>query len=433
MESFYDNSRLISRTAAVVLNMAEAEDTSGSYRKLSREKVEKLLREASNRASIESVGGKKRSQCWKKFGFPKVDETVYEDLAACYECKMVYKCSSAKGNAQLNKHICSTSKLPKGQTTLKCSSTVEDKPPVKITEAEKESLQIDAIDAAALDFSPLSSFQKDGIKQLLRTAARLGAKYGEDLDLTEHIVDRTILTRNYLPKRHEEIRKKLLDVLNGDPFCTTTDLWQEKYTGKSYMSVTLHHISPDWTLRNFIWSTSEYNLDDHTAANIGKFYLENVPDAPFRLVATDNTNTMPAAFRDLPSDDQIGCIAHIVTSDDASEVKINIGAAKKLVEHVRRTDLQSSLTKTLKQTVSTHFYTYREMIGSVVEGWDELATLLDARNELNYLENINKILLIQTSRVLKSLHSCGLELEQDKKPTLHRVLFLGSEAEVGVP
>lgn len=63
------------------------------------------------------------------------------------------------------------------------------------------------------------------------------------------------------------------------------------------------------------------------------------------------------------------------------------------------------------------------MIGSVVEGWDELATLLDARNELNYLEDINKILLIQTSRVLKVLHSCGLELEQDKKPTLHRVSF----------
>ena len=84
--------------------MAEAEDiqdTSGSYPKLSREKVEKLLREVSNRASIESVGGKKRPQCWTKFGFPKVDETVYEDLAACHECKTVYKYSSAKGNAQL--------------------------------------------------------------------------------------------------------------------------------------------------------------------------------------------------------------------------------------------------------------------------------------------------------------------------------------------
>lgn len=49
--------------------------------------------------------------------------------------------------------------------------------------------------------------------------------------------------------------------------------------------------------------------------------------------------------------------------------------------------------------------------------------LSDARNELKYLEDINKILLIQTSCVLKPFHNCGLELEQDKKPTLHRVLF----------
>lgn len=411
--------------------MAEASNVSSSNSKLPQQKVEKLLRENSDRASIESVGGKKRSECWKQFGFPKVDEIVYEDLAACYKCKRVYKYCSGKGNAQLNKHTCNTTKLAKGQTTLKFFSAVQDTPQIKLSKAEEEALQTDAIDAAALDFSPLSSYGKESIKQLLKTAARLGAKYGGHLDLTQHIAHRTSLTRNYLPKRHEQIRKNILDVLNADPFCTTTDLWKEKFTGKSYMSVTLHHVSPDWTLRNFIWSTAEYNLDDHTAANIGKFYLENVPDAPFRLVATDNTNTMPAAFRDLIKDDQIGCIAHIssliakacVTSEEAIEVKANIEAAKRLVEHVKRADLQSRLTKTLKQTLSTRFYTYREMIGSVVEGWDELEKLLDARNELNYLQDINKILLMQTSRVLKPLHSCGLELEQDKKPTLHRVLF----------
>lgn len=74
-------------------------------------------------------------------------------------------------------------------------------------------------------------------------------------------------------------------------------------------------------------------------------------------------------------------------------------------------------------TVSTRFYTYRETIESVVESWDKLATLLDARNELNYLADVNKILAIQTSRVLKSLRSCDLELEQNKKPTLHRISF----------
>ncbi|CAB4038001.1 Hypothetical predicted protein [Paramuricea clavata] len=130
-----------------------------------------------------------------------------------------------------------------------------------------------------MDFSPLSSYQKDSIKQLLKTAVKLGAKY------------------------------------------------------------------------------VEYDLHDHTTANIGTFYLENVPDAPFRLVATDNTNTMQAVFWYLPKDDQIGCIAHIsslivkvcVTSEDAIEVKTNIEAAKRLVGRVKRTDLQSRLTKLLNK------------------------------------------------------------------------------------
>ena len=97
------------------------------------------------------------------------------------------------------------------------------------------------------------------------------------------------------------------------------------------MTVTIHHINTNWNLKNYIWSTNEYDLEDHTAQNISK-YLEHVPDAPFRLVTTDNTNTMPAAFRRMESNDQIGCISHIsflvakgcVTSDDATEVKMNV-------------------------------------------------------------------------------------------------------------
>ncbi len=256
----------------------------GETSKLSQENVEKLLRGNSDHASITSAGERKRSECWKKFGFPKVDEIVYEDLAACYKCKTVYKYSFAKGNAQLNKHICVNSKLPKGQTTLKFSLAGQEKPEIKLTKAEEEALQIDTIDAAAIDFSPLSSYGKDGIKQLLKTAARLGAKYGEHLDLSRHIVHRTTLTRNYLPKRHEEIQKKVLEVINGDPFATTTDLWKEKYTGKSYMSVTVHHISPDWTLHNFIWSRVEYTLDDHTAANIGYGLLQPTTQTQCQLL-----------------------------------------------------------------------------------------------------------------------------------------------------
>ena len=55
--------------------------------KLSHHNVEKLLRENSDRASIVYAGKRRRSACWKNFGLQKVDEVVYDEFAACYECK----------------------------------------------------------------------------------------------------------------------------------------------------------------------------------------------------------------------------------------------------------------------------------------------------------------------------------------------------------
>ena len=64
----------------------------GEAVKLSQHNVEKLLRENSDRASIVSAGERRRSKCRKKFRLPKVDEVVYYDeFAACFKCKTVYK------------------------------------------------------------------------------------------------------------------------------------------------------------------------------------------------------------------------------------------------------------------------------------------------------------------------------------------------------
>lgn len=246
--------------------------------KLSKDRVERLLREKSNRVIITSVEDrKKRSECWKLFGFPKVDGVTYEDMAVCQKCFTVYKYSSSKGNAQLNKHVCPNDKLKqKGQKVLNFQGKSEfvssqSTRPIKLSQSDHESLQMNAINAAALDSSPLCRYEKEGMKIMLGTAARFGARYGENIDVAQHIVDRTNLTRNYLPKRHEEVRADILTSLNGEAFCTTTDLWKEKYTGKYYVSVTVHHIDANWkNLSSFIWSTNEYNFEDHTAASISK-------------------------------------------------------------------------------------------------------------------------------------------------------------------
>ena len=171
----------------------------------------------------------------------------------------------------LNKHSCARNKLKlvKGQTSLsflsnsKVGSSQSTQEP-KLGQNDHHSLQMNAINAAALGSSLLLRYEKEGMKIMLKSAARCGALYGENFNLSQHIVDRTNLTGNYLPKHHEEVRNDILKSLNGEAFCMMTDMWKEKYMGKSYMSVTLHHIDTDWNnLRSFIWSTNEYNLEDH--------------------------------------------------------------------------------------------------------------------------------------------------------------------------
>lgn len=193
--------------------------------------IERLLREKSDRVTITVVDKKKkRSECWKRFGFPIVDGVTYENLVAFHKCHMVYRYSSTKGNAQLNRHTCSKLQATKCQRTLsffsKSTSDTSSTPKVKLSPQDHQSVQMIAINAAALDSSPLSQYDKEGMQTMLRTAAKFGAKYGENFDLAKHIVDRTNLTRNYLPKRHDEVRTSILKSINGEAFCTIADLWK---------------------------------------------------------------------------------------------------------------------------------------------------------------------------------------------------------------
>lgn len=72
---------------------------------------------------------------------------------------------------------------------------------------------------------------------MLRTTVKFRAKYRENFDLTKHVVDRT----NY--KQHYEVGTSILKSINCEAFFKTIDLWKEKHTGKSYMTVTIHHIN----------------------------------------------------------------------------------------------------------------------------------------------------------------------------------------------
>ena len=95
-----------------------------------------------------------------------------------------------------------------------------------------------------------------------------------------------------------------------------------------------------------------------------------------------------------------------------------IDACKKLVEYFRRSNLQSKLSKTLKQENSL-----LACLMSVDEMFEEVVTLLMSKNKLGYLKDINRMLSQELVLFLSEFHSATLDLEQFKKPTLHKVVY----------
>ena len=101
-----------------------------------------------------------------------------------------------------------------------------------------------------------------------------------------------------------------------------------------------------------------------------------------------------------------------------------IDACKKLVEYFRHSNLQSKLSKTVKQENMTRWNSLLACLMSVDEMCDKVVTLLTSKNKLGYLKDINRMLLQELVLFLSEFQSATLDLEPFKKPaTLHKVAY----------
>ena len=73
---------------AETIENVQPNEPNTSTKPLSKDMVEKLLQEKSKHITITLTtvdDKKKRSECWKVFGFPKVDGVIYHEMAACHK------------------------------------------------------------------------------------------------------------------------------------------------------------------------------------------------------------------------------------------------------------------------------------------------------------------------------------------------------------
>jgi hypothetical protein len=100
-----------------------------------------------------------------------------------------------------------------------------------------------------------------------------------------------------------------------------------------------------------------------------------------------------------------------------------IDACKKLVEYYKRANLQSQLSKTLKQENATRWNSLLRNLLSIEEMYDELVPLLQMKDKLSKLNDISQALLKELIAFLAPFQQAMLALEKFKHPTLHKVVW----------
>lgn len=116
----------------------------------------------------------------------------------------------------------------------------------------------------------------------------------------------------------------------------TTDAWTSCATD-SYVTITVHHISPGWELRSHVLQTRVFN-ESHTGRNIGALLTEacidwNIAHKEPALV-TDNARNMIAAGVEAGMTPHLSCFAHALNL--ASQKAFQVDIAARILGKVRK-------------------------------------------------------------------------------------------------
>ena len=178
----------------------------------------------------------------------------------------------------------------------------------------------------AVDMRPISIVNGNGFKNM---CSELNAQYS---------VPAASTISKYVDILYKETKDTVLAELTGSVAALTTDMWTSM-TSKGYITITCHHISPEWKLVNRVLATRGTD-DRHTGENIAR-HLKNV-EQEFHIgqvtaLVTDNASNMVTAGA-LGGYTRLGCFSHslqLCINDGMKQPTVAkaVATAKRVVGH----------------------------------------------------------------------------------------------------
>ena len=254
-------------------------------------------------------------------------------------------------------------------------------------------------------------FVGSGFREYIEAVLQISAVYGEQR-IDDLVVSPKKLTGTVMMDVYNKVKTQLINDLADKCLAYTTDMWIDQYKQRSFLCLSGHYISRRQKtgmniFNNFNDILSEYGLE------IGS-----------SVIVTDNGANVVAAFKSFK---RLSCACHnlnLVMDDvlekySSEELKCLIDNCKKLVKYYKHSEINHTLSKSLKQDIKTRWNSIFIMLNSISEVKNEIQNLPLLKNELKRISDIDFNLLEDLIAFLKPFKDCSEKLSSETEPTIH--------------
>lgn len=229
----------------------------------------------------------------------------------------------------------------------------------------------------------------------------------------------------------EELKSICHQVINNWGGSLSIDCWLDKHKKTTFLGITIHFITYEENrlkLHDRILCTRELHIEKKDGIYIRGKLIEYLTSFNLETLienivfVSDRGSNMIKAVEPYMS---AHCFAHILHNTVVhmfSTVPGIVDDVKALVKYFKVTGLSSALDISLKSYIKTRWNTIYYMMKSTVDNWDDIVSILTAKNEMHRMANIDKNTLEMLCDFVVIFEEATKEIEASKSPTLHLVI-----------
>nr|AAC37217.1 transposase [Musca domestica] len=344
----------------------------------------------------------------------KEDDTLVEGWVFCRKCEKVLKYTTRQ-TSNLCRH--------------KCCASLKQSRELKTVSADckKEAIEKCA-QWVVRDCRPFSAVSGSGFIDMIKFFIKVGAEYGEHVNVEELLPSPITLSRKVTSDAKEKkalISREIKSAVEKDGASATIDLWTDNYIKRNFLGVTLHYHENN-ELRDLILGLKSLDFERSTAENIYKklkaiFLQFNVEDLSSIKFVTDRGANV---VKSLANNIRINCSSHLLSNvlensfEETPELNVPILACKNIVKYFKKANLQHRLRSSLKSECPTRWNSTYTMLRSILDNWESVIQILSEAGETQRIVHINKSIIQTMVNILDGFERIFKELQTCSSPSL---------------